>query len=334
MNRVYWIVSVPYEDDSSKQFKRIKTSLEDMKACECFELKTPKLKIASVNDLLQLSDDFSKYDSTCESITMKVLRTLGDVGEISESDKDFVPEVIVQEENSVPVELYLNFFQWDENQYLTNKPLRELADGIFKKIVKLDEELKIKISEYTTLRLNVQQLERKNTGSLAVKSLDGIIKKDQIIESEYLTTLFVVVPKSNYKEWEVEYSDFTEYVAPDSTELICEEGDSGLFSVILLKKIADDFKSECIKRRFVVREFHYDEQKFELSKLEKDKLIDKLDEMKRDLIDWCKMAFSECFSSWIHLKVIVSKFFLNEFIFKFFKKDSNYKTMSFTKLSK
>jgi len=38
------------------------------------------LKVGTVDQLLQLSDDFNKYDSTCEQVTMKALKTLADTG--------------------------------------------------------------------------------------------------------------------------------------------------------------------------------------------------------------------------------------------------------------
>ncbi|KAG2381373.1 hypothetical protein C9374_006362 [Naegleria lovaniensis] len=285
---VYWLVSVPYEgtseSDSSKTFKFIKDSLQhQQRVCECIEFKVPKLKVGTVDQLLQLSDDFNKYDSNCEQITMKALKTLADVSELTESS-DFVPEVILKEDTSVPVQTYLDFFQWDDSQFLINKPIREIADSIHKKASKLDEELRFKISEYTNLKQNVQQLERKTSGNLSVRTLDGIIKKEHVLETEYLTTVFVVVSKASIKEWEHDYENLTDMVVPDSSELIYEDNDSALFNVVVLKKIADDFKSACLKRKFVVREFSYDEDKANLSHMEKEEMDEKLKNTKKELL--------------------------------------------------
>lgn len=59
--------------------------------------------------------------------------------------------------------MYLNFFQWDESQYLVNKPLKDTASMIYKKTVKMDDELKVKIAEYNTLKNHIASLDRKNT---------------------------------------------------------------------------------------------------------------------------------------------------------------------------
>lgn len=303
---MYWIVSVPYEENKSKTFKTIKQKLQtEQKLCECFEFKIPKLKTGTLDQLMTLSDDLIKYDTTVESITMKMLRTLSDVGEVNE--QEFVPEVILLDESAVPTSMYLNYFQWDENQYLLNKSLTEITDAIYKKSLKIDDELRVKLSEYTTLKTNIQQIERKTSGNLSIKSLDGIVRAEHIVESEYLQTLFVAVPKTNYKEWEMSYDDMEELeygVVPGSSDLIVEDNEFGLFSVVVLRKIAGDFKNACTKRKWIVRQFDYDEEKYKLSQLEKGEMELKRDSLKRELFDWCKMGFSECFSSWVHLKVV------------------------------
>jgi len=297
---------VPYEENKSKTFKNIKQKLQtEQKLCECFEFKIPKLKTGTLDQLMTLSDDLIKYDNTVESITMKMLRTLSDVGEIDE--QEFVPEVILLDESAVPTSMYLNYFQWDENQYLLNKSLTEITDNIYKKAMKIDDELKVKLAEYTTLKTNIQQIERKTSGNLSIKSLDGIVRAEHIVESEYLQTLFVAVPRGQFKEWEMGYDDLEELesgVVPGSSDLIIEDNEYGLFSVVVLRKIAGDFKNACSKRKWVVRQFDFDEEKYKLSQLEKGEMEHKRDSLKRELFDWCKMGFSECFSSWIHLKAV------------------------------
>ena len=44
-------------------------------------------------------------------------------------------------------------------------------------------------------------------------------------ESEYLVTVCVVVPKNSVKEWENSYWKLADFVVPQSSERIYEEGD-------------------------------------------------------------------------------------------------------------
>jgi len=131
-----------------------------MRLCECYEFRIPKFtRYGTLDQLMSLSDDLIKFDSAVENISIKILRQLVE----SQGEIDYTPEIIMQEENTAPVELYLNFFQWDENQYLITKTLKELTDQIFKKANKFDDELKIKTAEFATLKGNISLLDRKRT---------------------------------------------------------------------------------------------------------------------------------------------------------------------------
>jgi V-type H+-transporting ATPase subunit C len=78
----------------------------------------------------------------------------------------------------------------------------------------------------------------------------------------------------------------------------------GLFNVVVLKVKAQDFKVECEKRKFKVREFQYDEERNKLSAIETQKLKEKKSDMRNELLGWCVNGFSESFINWIHLKCI------------------------------
>jgi V-type H+-transporting ATPase subunit C len=115
-----------------------------------------------------------------------------------------------------------------------------------------------------------------------------------------------LVPKNSYKEWSHSYHSLegVEHVLPDYTELIAEDKDYGLFNVVLLKKIAEDYKKALLKNRFIVREFKFDSKQFEKSKQSYEDMKKEMESMKKELMHWCKTGFSEAFSSWIHVKTI------------------------------
>eukprot|EP01027_Heterolobosea_sp_BB2_P002850 GEZU01004272.1.p1 GENE.GEZU01004272.1~~GEZU01004272.1.p1 ORF type:complete len:214 (-),score=39.06 GEZU01004272.1:39-680(-) len=143
------------------------------------------------------SDDLAKQDSNVEVISMKFLRQWEDV---TIEKKDWYPTVDITDSRtgqvtSVPVQSYLKEFKWDESQYSMTKSLRELAEMAYQKASKFDEELKAKISEYTNLKTQLSAVQRKDKGSLTSRTLAGLVEPKHVVESEYLTTLFVVVPK-------------------------------------------------------------------------------------------------------------------------------------------
>lgn len=56
--------------------------------------------------------------------------------------------------------------------------------------------MKTKLQAYGVTKATLQGLQRKTTGNLLVKSLNDIVKKEHfVLDSEYLITLVVAVPK-------------------------------------------------------------------------------------------------------------------------------------------
>ncbi|NXP40806.1 VATC2 ATPase, partial [Leiothrix lutea] len=114
-------------------------------------------------------------------------------------------------------------------------------------------------------------------GNLLTRTLADIVhKEDFVLNSEYLITLLVVVPKSSYLQWQKTYESLSDMVVPRSTKMIAEDAEGGLFTVTLFRKVMDDFKAKARENRFIVREFYYDEkelkcEKEELMKLASDK---------------------------------------------------------------
>eukprot|EP01027_Heterolobosea_sp_BB2_P002849 GEZU01004271.1.p1 GENE.GEZU01004271.1~~GEZU01004271.1.p1 ORF type:complete len:220 (-),score=59.00 GEZU01004271.1:39-641(-) len=198
---MHYILSVPYDEkkvQKQQAFQKIQNKIEKEKGlCECYPFDIPKLRVGTLDALMTLSDDLAKQDSNVEVISMKFLRQWEDV---TIEKKDWYPTVDITDSRtgqvtSVPVQSYLKEFKWDESQYSMTKSLRELAEMAYQKASKFDEELKAKISEYTNLKTQLSAVQRKDKGSLTSRTLAGLVEPKHVVESEYLTTLFVVVPK-------------------------------------------------------------------------------------------------------------------------------------------
>jgi V-type H+-transporting ATPase subunit C len=78
-----------------------------------------------------------------------------------------------------------------------------------------------------------------------VRSLNDIVKKEHIVQdSEYLLTLFVAVPRSLDKEWKDGYETLTQMVVPRSSVKVDDDGEFGLYTVVLFKRVEDEFTSK------------------------------------------------------------------------------------------
>lgn len=83
-----------------------------------------------------------------------------------------------------------------------------------------------------------------------------------------------------------------------------EEGDQVMVNVTMFQKVIDTFKIKCRDRKYMVRDFQYDE-----NTISKDsEQLKTLEQNKKDkfgpLVRWLKINFSESFMAWIHIKAL------------------------------
>uniref|UniRef100_A0A8C9XTL1 V-type proton ATPase subunit C n=1 Tax=Sander lucioperca TaxID=283035 RepID=A0A8C9XTL1_SANLU len=322
----FWLISAPGEKTCQQTWDIMMaatTRTNNLSTNHKFNI--PDLKVGTLDVLVGLSDELAKLDSFVESVVKKVAQYMADV---LEDSRDKVQENLLA--NGVDLVTYITRFQWDMAKYPIKQSLKNIAEIISKQVTQIDNDLKTRASAYNNLKGNLQNLERKNAGSLLTRSLADIVKKeDFVLDSEYLITLLVVVPKIAYNDWHKTYETLAEMVVPRSSHLLFEDNDSGLFSVTLFMKAIDDFKHKARENKFTVRDFRYNEEemkadKDEMTRLSTDKkkqFWSKSDLKKSDLalkyitlicicslqgplVRWLKVNFSEAFITWIHIKAL------------------------------
>ena len=72
--------------------------------------------------------------------------------------------------------------------------------------------LQVRVGEYNQLKAQVGAMNRKQTGNLAVRDLAGLVHKDNVVATENLVTVFVVVPKQSRAEWLTSYEQLSDFV--------------------------------------------------------------------------------------------------------------------------
>jgi len=291
----YWLISAPRTPQDTFQTLFRKTSREHSYATN-YIFEVPDLKVGTLDSLMMLSDDLAKIDAFVENTTKKIVRQLTDIDKKPEKGESLTV-------SGTAIDTYLTHFRWDEAKYPVRNPLKELTDKIHQQVAKLDDELKVKSSDYANISHTIAAEERKLGGNLLVMSLADTVKPTDIIETEYMTTLLVVVPKYLYKDWYANYESLTNFILPRSSKLLKEDTEYGLFTVTLFKRVVEDFKNVAREKRFTVREFKLDEEN-KSGKEERNKLITEKDRQKRNLTRWCKTNFAEAFVAWVHLKAI------------------------------
>ncbi|XP_034247075.1 V-type proton ATPase subunit C isoform X1 [Thrips palmi] len=312
----YWLISAPGDKtclqtwESMNNLTSKQNSLSDN-----YKFNIPDLKVGTLDQLVGLSDDLGKLDGFVESVTRKVAAYLG---EVLEDQRDKLHENLMANNDSAKLSTasflraqdgdlsnYITRFQWDMAKYPIKQSLRNIADIISKQVGQIDADLKTKSSTYNNLKSSLQNMEKKQTGSLLTRNLADLVKKEHfILDSEYLNTLLVVVPKQSINDWWANYEKLTDMIVPRSSQMITQDQDYGLFTVTLFKKVEDEFKHHAREKKFIVREFKYNEEELAAGKNEITKLVTDKKKQFGPLVRWLKVNFSECFCAWIHVKAL------------------------------
>eukprot|EP01114_Cavostelium_apophysatum_P015435 TRINITY_DN419_c0_g1_i1.p1 TRINITY_DN419_c0_g1~~TRINITY_DN419_c0_g1_i1.p1 ORF type:complete len:377 (-),score=122.09 TRINITY_DN419_c0_g1_i1:67-1197(-) len=295
----YWLISAPKTREDTFNTLNNRTNVDEPLSVKNYKFAVPDLKVGTLDSLMSLSDELHKSDTLVENVTRKIAQQLLELLDTGNKNEKIEPLSV----NNNSAETFLTFFRWEEAKYPTSTPLKNLVEQIQTQVVKLDEELKIKSSEYNNLCHALSGEERKQGGNLLVKDLGDVIQKKHLIEdSEFMEALVVVIPKTNAKQWLAEYERLADFVVPRSAEFITEDNEYQLYRVIVFKKVTDQFKQNARDKKYIVRDYSFDPNKSvkeDKKKLEADK-----DKLKKNLIRWCRTNFAEAFTAWIHLKAI------------------------------
>ncbi|KAL4617040.1 V-type proton ATPase subunit C 1 [Arapaima gigas] len=273
----FWLISAPGEKTCQQTWDKLVAATRNNNLSTNSKFNIPDLKVGTLDVLVGLSDELAKLDAFVESVVKKVAQYMADV---LEDSRDKVQENLLA--NGVDLVTYITRFQWDMAKYPIKQSLKNISEIVSKQVTQIDNDLKSRASAYNNLKGNLQNLERKNAGSLLTRSLADIVKKeDFVLDSEYLVTLLVVVPN-----------------------LLFEDQESGLFSVTLFRKAIDDFKHKARENKFVVRDFQYNEEEMKADKEEMTRLSTDKKKQFGPLVRWLKVNFSEAFIAWIHIKAL------------------------------
>lgn len=297
----FWLVSAPGEKTPQQTWENLNNATAKQNGLsQNSKFTIPDLKVGTLDVLVGLSDELAKLDVYAESVTRKVAQYLADV---LEDERDKIQESL--QAGNKDLVSYLTKFEWDVAKYPIKQSLKTISEIIAKQMSLIDTDLKTKSQAYNNVKGNLQNLEKKNTGSLLTRTLVDLVKKeDFVLDSEYLVTLIVVVNKANYKDWYNKYETLANFVVPRSSKLVYEDNEHGLFNVTVFKKNLDDFKMHCRENRFTVREFEYNEEAMAAGKNEYTKLASDKQKQFGPLVKWLKINFSEAFMAWIHVKAL------------------------------
>ncbi|XP_077009301.1 V-type proton ATPase subunit C 2 isoform X1 [Tamandua tetradactyla] len=275
----FWLISAPGDKENLQALERMNTVTSKSNLSYNTKFAIPDFKVGTLDSLVGLSDELGKLDTFAESLIKRMAQS---VVEVMEDAKGKVQENLLasgglkEKMKCLKIDLtsFVTHFEWDMAKYPAKQPLVMVVDTLAKQLAQIETDLKSRTAAYNTLKTNLENLEKRSMGNLFTRTLSDIVsKEDFVLDSEYLITLLVIVPKPNYAQWQKTYESLSDMVVPRSTKLIAEDNDGGLFTVTLFRKVIDDFKTKARENKFTVREFTYDEKEIKREREEMTRLL-------------------------------------------------------------
>ncbi|KAF7456271.1 putative vacuolar ATP synthase subunit C [Cryptosporidium felis] len=331
--QLYWIVACALTDNSKEsiQGELSKSTKNIGSALSVLNFDIPfSLKFGAFDDLVRLADDLGKHDTGVEVVLRRVER-LG-------LELDPAMELrIIWQRSSYTVQQYLRNFSWDHAKFPKERSMKENLGALLQSVQKLDLDLRTKSAQFNEVKTSVQNSLGKSggvsgysksgsgaesgsssenlviPGSLNTKDLTDVITPDHIepqdiVDTEHIVTIFVVVPKGAKDSFLNSYESFDSYVVPKSAKFIpriTDKDGNEIARVLLFKSSLDKFKTSCKSNKFVVRdEFKYSQERYCQLVNNRQKLLQEKDRQEKYLKRMCFAGFSDIFISWMHVKAM------------------------------
>ncbi|OAX39006.1 ATPase, V1 complex, subunit C [Rhizopogon vinicolor AM-OR11-026] len=297
-----WLIAVPQDGDAEGLLPELTNKLpQHSRSAGVAELAIPSFKTGTLDSLIALSEELPKQDAFFTATVAKTVDTLRNL--LNNDPTKLVQHVLVNEQS---VDDYiLGGWQWNSGRYGAQRSLREMVDVLNKEMASIDNVMKSKLNNYNLVKGSLVQMQRKKTGNLSVRSLVGVVSREDVIQdSEYLETCLVAVPKTLIKEWDAKYERLTNMVVPRSSSHIVSDSEYSLFGVVIFRRIHDEFVQKCRENKFIVRDFVYSEE--QIAKQEEElEIADTTEkELWTELLRLSRTNFSESFQILVHLKVL------------------------------
>ncbi|KAJ7042481.1 hypothetical protein C8F04DRAFT_1076072 [Mycena alexandri] len=297
-----WLIAVPQDGDSEGLLQEISPKLsQQSKSNHVAPLSIPTFKTGTLDGLISLSEDLPKQESF---FTATVAKTVDTLRNLLNNDPSKLNQHVLVNEQTVD-DYIMNDWKWNEGRYGVQKGLREIVDALNKEMTSIDNAMKAKLTNYNLVKGSLVQMQRKKTGNLSLRSLVDVVSKDDFVQdSEYLETLLVAVPKSNVKDWNTKYERLSPMVVPRSSKSVASDSEYTLFSVVVFRRVHDEFVQKCRENKFIVRDFVFSEEEFAKQHQDLETADTTEKELWTELLRLSRTNFSESLQILVHLKVV------------------------------
>lgn len=292
-------------------------------------------KFGSFDNLIHLTDELAKKDSSTEGVLRRLER------QWLEADENATFEVITQgqQKSATSVQNFLNAgFKWDEAKYPSQRSLQANLDFLLDRVNKIDDECRSKGQVYSDLKSQKASLTKRDGVTFPTRDLVDLITPDVVAqgdfhETEHLTTVIVILGRGQDKDFLAWYENpsvthvkmdkdgneikTVDEIEPPQTVIPgsamkfekfpggAEDKDGNtVWRVVMFKSCKEKFASLARQNKFIVRDFVWDAGKSAELNTKRAEVDGEAARALGVLTDFCKMAWSDVFTAWLHIKAM------------------------------
>jgi V-type H+-transporting ATPase subunit C len=270
------------------------------------------LKFGSFDDLIRLTDDMQKHDSTVEGICRRIERTYLEL-EPSKGNDPMNEFKILSQTKTMNFNEYLRSWRWDDAKYPKMRGLQNNLTLLLSVANKLDEEARSKAGQYNELKSAQANMQKKASGSLLSRDLTdvltpAVVKEGDFVQTAHLTTMICIIPQIGVEPFLQTYEKYAENVVPGSAkqfESVVEEDGTQVWRVVLFKANVEAFLKKARDERVATcRVFEYSEAAYEKVKAQRDELGKECAKQEKMMKGFCKASLSDVMIAWVHIKAM------------------------------
>jgi V-type H+-transporting ATPase subunit C len=309
---------------------------------QTFPVSTELARFTSTDQLMSVADDLAKVDVVTFGLANRAARSIIDLqkkikqdnqvgwSDISPQDTFAMidpPELLINveddgNEDELSFDEALKKWKWNESLFSSNRSVTDMFARLQSDVNRIEEDLRTSNSAFTEATTRLQNLRRRNEGTLLVRSLDAVGSKMQLVrclndyratvavkapiyvETANLSTVLVVVKNTDAAAFEKGYELGETYVVPNSCQKLEKDNDFVCYAVTLLRPNIDDYKTATKEKGWHVRDFKYNQTMREDMRKEAKETVESYlieCEKYKDLLE---NSFSHLATVWIHLRAL------------------------------
>ena len=309
----HWLISFKAgQSESAELWSSLRNEQLNKSLCTSHTFNIDQqFKSGSLDALVAVADELTRLDHQVESALRKIERQCFDLDPNPSLTICLPSKDNKDNKEYVSSSNYLATFKWDVTKYAPSNSLSELAQLVEDRLHKLDDDVKAQTAKFIEQRNALSQSSKKESGGLAGRDLSEVLTAEvcsasDFINSEYLKTLVVAVPKKDIELWVREYEFLSDRVVPGSAKQFNVEDKDNLtlWRIVILKNAIDEVVTKAKKSRWVVREFEFNPEQNEVDKRLREEMKAEFLKKQAILLGLCKSVFSELFIAMAHLKAL------------------------------